>query len=372
MPEKTVEELLFDEGYSFDFFQAVRVLERLYPERKPVGRGGPPGAEAVRFRAHLSLSFPPSSIYELVRAPDGNPHQMTISFMGLTGPSGILPRHYTELLLSINRFAKHAEKHALRGWFDIFNHRIIAQFFRAWEKYRFPIAFERGEAFRDDPDGFTRALFSLIGLGLPRLRNRLQVAVREIEEEEVRARPVARIDDLALLHYSGLLSHRPRCAVSLRAMLQDFLGIPTEVRQFQGEWLYLDRRDQSRLGDPSSSALAINAVAGERIWDIQGTFRVRLGPLSYAQFCEFMPDRSPERTRKALFLVSHLIRLYVGPELRFQIQLILKKAEVPGCQLGADTGAGAHLGWNTWICSRTPAQDAEDAVLEGEDVAWLA
>src|ERR1051325_2219467 len=138
----TVEQQLFEEGYSFDFFQAVRLLERLYPQRQPEGRGGPPAAEQVRFRAHLSLAFPPSSIYELVKAPEGSPHQMTQAFMGLTGPSGVLPRHYTELLLSLNRYAKHAEKHALRGWFDVFNHRMIALFYRAWEKYRFALAFE--------------------------------------------------------------------------------------------------------------------------------------------------------------------------------------------------------------------------------------
>src|SRR5439155_25674001 len=127
-----------------------------------------------------------------------------------------------------------------------------------------------------------------------------------------------------------------------------------------------------RLGaGQSNNAVGISAVAGERIWDIQGMFRVRLGPLHYAQFCEFMPDRTPIPARKALFLLSHLIRLYVGPELRFQIQLILRRQDVPQCQLAEGAGAGPHLGWNTWVCSQTPGQDAEDAVLEGEDVVWL-
>ena len=58
----TLIDQLFAEGYAFDFFQAVRVLERAYPKRRPVGRRFPPREEIVRFRAHLSLSFPPSSI----------------------------------------------------------------------------------------------------------------------------------------------------------------------------------------------------------------------------------------------------------------------------------------------------------------------
>src|SRR5215510_11423136 len=88
-----LEDVLFEEGYRFDFFQAVRVLERLYPQRQPVGRDAPPSQEAVRFRSHLSLSFPPSSIYEIARAQDGDyPPQMTVAFMGLTGLLGVLPR----------------------------------------------------------------------------------------------------------------------------------------------------------------------------------------------------------------------------------------------------------------------------------------
>src|SRR5262245_50912462 len=93
----TVERRLLEESFAFDFFQAVRLLERLDPNRKPVGRTSAPRAEAVRFKAHLSLSFPPSSIYNL--DPPSSPlpvPALTVAFLGLTGPSGALPRHYTE------------------------------------------------------------------------------------------------------------------------------------------------------------------------------------------------------------------------------------------------------------------------------------
>ena len=65
--DPSVAEQLLEEGYRFDFFQAVRLLERVYPNRRAVGREGPPGQETVRFRAHLSLSFPPSPIYSIHR-----------------------------------------------------------------------------------------------------------------------------------------------------------------------------------------------------------------------------------------------------------------------------------------------------------------
>src|SRR5205814_5468407 len=99
-PWRTVAERLFAEGYAFDFFQAVRLLEKLAPGRRPVGHEATPRSEAARFRAHISLSFPPSAIYQIgaptARVPAPT---LTVAFMGLTGPSGVLPRHYTEMLM---------------------------------------------------------------------------------------------------------------------------------------------------------------------------------------------------------------------------------------------------------------------------------
>src|SRR5258708_2519902 len=171
----TVTEQLFAEGFAFDFFQAVRLLGRVDPRRRPVGVTAAPRDEIVRFRAHLSLNFPPSSVYEIQRVSDGPP-RMTETFMGLTGPSGILPRHYTELLMRLDREVRGPERYALRAWLDLFNHRFVSLFYRAWEKYRFFLAQERGGHFGKEPDTFTQALYSFVGLGLPALRERLRVA----------------------------------------------------------------------------------------------------------------------------------------------------------------------------------------------------
>jgi type VI secretion system protein ImpH len=393
-PLRTVAHRLFEEGYAFDFFQAVRLLERLDPSRFPVGRDHRPLSEAVRFRAHQSLSFPASSLYDIHKPASPLPMPaMVVCFLGLTGPSGILPRHYTELLLRLERDLKGPEKHALRDWLDLFNHRLISLFYRAWEKYRFPIAyergeydegrvrqeggleyrvpvaFERGERARKELDSFTCGLFSLIGLGLPPLRSRLRVSVWEETNGEARERILARIDDLALLYYAGFLSHRPRCAVALEAMLRDYFRLPIQVRQFQGQWLRLEPASQSRMGGAeANNQLGVNLVAGERVWGVQSKIRVRLGPLSYARFSEFIPDRSPVPQRKSFFLLAHLIRLYVGPELDFDVQLVLKAAEVPDCRLIDGPAGPPRLGWNTWVCSQPLPRDAADAVFEGEEV----
>jgi type VI secretion system protein ImpH len=371
----TVEERLFLEGFAFDFFQGVRLLERLQPSARPIGRGGPPGIEVVRLRAHQALDFPASAVHQLEHATADVPVPvMTVTFLGLTGPSGVLPRHYTELLMRLQRDARGPERTALRNWLDLFNHRLLSLFYRAWEKYRFYIPYERGEHARRDPDPFTRCLFSLVGLGMPALRNRLRVAAPARDGAGLAGeRVLARIDDLALLRYSGFFAHQPRCAVSLEALLSSYLKLPVQVQQFQGQWLRLEPTSQSALGGPTpDAAMGVNVVVGERVWDVQARIRVRLGPLSDERFLEFLPDRAPVPERKLVFLVAQLIRLYVGLEVDVDIQLVLQAQDVPATQLGRPAlGMGSRLGWNTWSRSRPMRKDADDAVFQVAEGVWL-
>ena len=367
-PSVGLEKRLFDEPYLFDFFQAVRILQRL-GGRSLVGYSGPPGAEAVRFRAHVSLNFPASSIHDLIHpSSELQPPAMIQAFLGLTGPSGVLPRHYTEVLyrLEKDRSSRNPEKHALRDWFDLFNHRFVSLFYRAWEKYRFFVPFERGQYRRPEPDLFTGCLYSLVGLGVPALRNRLQVSLRSgAADGELEEQALARIENLALLRYGGLLAQQVRSAAGLQAMLQDYFQLPVKVHQYQGQWLKIEPSQQSRLQDGGNNRLGLTSVIGEQVWDIQSKFRLRIGPLEYEQFLDFLPDLAPIPDRKGLFLLFHLVKLYVGPALDFDVQLVLMRSEVPDCQLEEGIIFGARLGWNTWLRSEEHREDPEDAVFEG-------
>jgi type VI secretion system protein ImpH len=366
-------ERLFAEGYAFDFFQAVRLLEKIAPERRPVGHEALPAGEAARFRAHLSLSFPASAIYQIEPVSPKVPvPTLTVTFMGLTGPSGVMPRHYTEMLMRV-RDARGPERYLPRDWFDLFNHRLISLFYRAWTKYRFWLAYERGEYAQPDPDLFTEALYCFIGLGGRSLRNRLRVAVRPGAQAPKRERVLARVDDLALLYYAGLLAHRPRNAVSLERLLADYFQIPVRVLEFQGRWLWLDPDNQSQVGvEASNTGLGVNVVVGERVWDVRSKIRVRLGPLTYERFAAFLPDQAPVPERKDLFRLMHLVRLYVGPELKVDVQLVLKASEVPRCRMPKAPGKGARLGWNSWLTSRPMRRNSDDAVFAGFAVTWVA
>ena len=111
--------------------------------------------------------------------------------------------------------------------------------------------------------------------------------------------------------------------------------------------------------------LGVDAIVGERVWDVQAKFRVRLGPLTYPQFLELLPDRAPERVRKTIFLVTQLARTYVGAEYDFDVQLVLRADAVPEVHF-TDAGVGPRLGWNMWTISEPPPAPLDDAVFEGE------
>ena len=364
----SVSEHLYREGYAFDFFQAVRLLQWMEPHRPSVGRNGPPSAEPIRFRSQVSLSFPPSAIYDLIPAPSGQPGAVMIeSFLGLTGPNGVLPRHYTELLLRLERDQRGLERRALRDWLDLFNHRFVSLFYRAWEKYRFYLAYERGGFERPEPDSFTLGLLSLIGLGTPALRNRIRIEAPAMAGSPANRPTLARVDDLALLYHGGLLAHRPRSAAGLRSLLRNYFRLEVEVLQFQGQWLQLEPPSMTRLGLANgNNDLGVNALAGDRVWDVQSKFRLRVGPLGLARFQAFLPSPSRAANRNAFFLLSHLTRFYVGPELDFEIQLVLRADEVPDCQLPKGRAEGPGLGWNSWLRSEPFTSDADDAVFPAQ------
>ena len=330
---------LFTEGFRFEFFQAVRILERLYPHKQPVGHDATPGSEAVRFRSRLSLNFPPSAVYEVAQAEESDaPAEMTTAFMGLTGPLGVLPRHYTELLLDRAR----QRDRTLLDFLDLFNHRLLSLFYRAWEKYRFPIAYERRVASGAIDDNFSLALFDLIGMGTTGLRGRLAFG------------------DEALLFYAGLLSQRPHSASALAAILQDYFHVPAEIVQFVGQWLSLPATNRSRLSaGNTNNALGVSTVAGDRVWDQQAKFRIRLGPMTFKEFTRFLP------TATDFPLIIQFTRFFVGQEFDFEVQLVLKASEVPQCRLGDTSDSAPRLGWTTWARTGVFTQDVDDVVFSG-------
>lgn len=328
--ESELERELREDARSFSFFQVVRLLERLFPERKGVGGFVDPSEEIARFSVEPVIAFPPSEIRSLELDKD-EPTQVSVNFMGLTGPLGLLPYYYTLLVADRIR----AKDKALRDFLDMFHHRFISLFYRAWEKNRFTVRYEH-----DRQDPVTEHVLDLVGLGLPAVRDRMTIPVE------------------SALFYSGLLAPQQRSAVALEQMLEDHFDVPVEVEQFVGGWYPLTVSTQCRLGDEHDASARLGlAVAGDEIWDQQARVRVRLGPLTRRQYNQFLPTGDAYRSLRAL------IRHFSNDQFDFELQLVLARDEVPGCVIGAEEDEAVPLGWCTWMRSKPLPRDPDEAIL---------
>ena len=333
MSDKPLNQVLADEPYRFEFFQAVRLLEKVYPEKRAVGRNAMPQEEVVRFRSRISLDFPASEIHEIREIfneqTEEEKLEMIVNFMGMAGVSGVLPQPYTDLMLDRIR---HRDT-AMWAFLDIFTHRSVSMFYRAWRKYRFPIGYERGN------DDFTAYLFDLIGLGTNGLRGRMS------------------LPDESLLPYAGLIAQKPHSCNAVENVLSDYFSSKAKVRQFHGQWLDLEPSDYTRLGE-KNSVLGESAIAGTRVWEQQSKFRVRLGPLDFQKFQAFLP------TGSAYEPLRSIVKFLIGFEFDYDVQLLLKKQQVPSSILTTRAQRRPMLGWTTFLKTRPFTADDEQVVLQ--------
>jgi len=336
-----IEESLRERPSAFGFFQAVRLLERLFPEKARVGRWEDPREEVARFGVLPRLAFSPSEIHALELEADGEgagegerPARIDVNFMGLVGPQGVLPLEYTQLVADRYR----AGDRALGAFLDLFHHRFISLFYRAWRKSRLDLHVE-------DPPGrvsLVRHLLDLLGLGPEPFQDRQSVP------------------DDTLIYYAGLLAPQPRGAAALRQLVEDRTGVEVEVEEFVGGWFPLPERDRCRLGDETASTrLGRGAVVGDEIWDQQSKVRLRLGPLDRDAYHAFLPGGEMHEE------LEGLLRFFAHDQFEFEVQLVLRAGEVPGVVLGAsDDPYGQPLGWCTWLRSRPRTTDADETILD--------
>jgi type VI secretion system protein ImpH len=315
----------------FEFFQAVTLLQRLSGGLQPVGGFSHPEEEAVHFLVNSRLGFPASQIQSLDFREDAPP-EMMVNFMGLTGPSGALPYTYSELILERIR----AKDNGLAAFFDIFNHRAISLFYRAWQRSRFPVTYSAGPR-----DLFTRYLLDLIGLGTEGLRDR-----QEIEDE-------------ALLHYASLVAMQARSATALEQIIEDYFEVPVEIQQFTGAWYGLDNATQCAMTDMDSPSRQIGggAVVGDAVWDRQARVRIRLGPLSLERYCDFLPEASGYTALRSL------TRFFSNQSLEFEVQLVLDRTQAPGTELDFAATNAVRLGWVSWLKTAPLGIDPDDTIL---------
>jgi type VI secretion system protein ImpH len=291
--------------------------------------------ERVRFHAHAALSFPPVEIkaIDVHPATEDRPEfiEMTVPFLGIYGPSSPLPAYFTEHIISTDQ-----DRTASRRFLDLFNHRLIGLLYRIWRKYRYYVAFKP-----DASDDFSRRILSTVGLSITH-----------------RDQAAERVDWARLLPYAGLVSMYGHSGAMIAGVLQHyFRGLPVEVEEWVRREVLIEPAQRSRLG-VQRSTLGEDVVLGERLEDMSGKFRLRLGPLTFEQFRRFLPDGADWRPLRLLTLM--LLR----DPLEFDVEFIVDEDELPPWKLGTSVG---RLGWSMWL--GRPAAEQNRIVLPMSDRA---
>jgi type VI secretion system protein ImpH len=320
---KSLLERLKTAPHRFDPFEALRHLDHL---QRGTGR---PRVRGTITNRHVAVPLARTS------QEGDDDGAIDVAFVALAGPLGPLPPNYTEAAL----LARKRRSPSLAAFFDIFVQRLAELFVRAAEKYRLPARVARAAAdgAQAGSDVIAASMFALIGFALPALRGRLS------------------FPDSELLPYAGLLGNRTRSAAGLAVMLTDFLRVPVSIEPFRGRWVAVSPSEQTKLDSVGAqySRLGVDAIAGARLFDVQGAFRIVVGPLDYPDFLSFSPDGA--RMRRLV----DAARLYAGPHLSFDVQLVLAKQAIPECQLA---GTKAMLGWNTWVRMLPATHDSGSAI----------
>ena len=331
---------LAEQPFAFDFYAAVRLLQSRFSELPRVGHSSSLAQDAVRFAHNPGLDFAPATLTarddtmvarteDARRKDPARPLTIYSRHFGLFGPNGPLPTCLTEY--ARDRVLHHGDV-TFSAFCNIFHHRLISFFFRAWADAQKTVDYDRA-----DDQHWSQFLGSLAGFGMESLLHRDSVP------------------DRAKLYFAGRLALQSRNAEGLEAIVQEFFGIHTELMTFVGRWLKLPPGSECKLGEtPATGTLSSTVIVGARVWTCQMHFRLRMGPMKFSEYERMLPTGSSFRR------LSDWVRLYAGDHFSWDAQLVLARAEVPKIQIGR----AGQLGWTTWLKTKPFDHDADDLVLQ--------
>jgi type VI secretion system protein ImpH len=324
---------LAETPYKFNFFQAMRLIEAQSPGMDRIGRSPRPGGEPVRLGQEPSLAFAPSMLAEFRPGGKGKADYLSGFFFGMFGPNGPLPLHLTEHARDRERLYHDP---TFRAFADIFHHRMMSMFYRAWAEARPSVQMDR-----PNEDAFAKFVGSTFGIALQSMRDR------------------DALSDHAKLYMAGRLALQTKPAEGMQAMLEELFLVPMNVEQYVGEWMPLPPESHFLLGQsPDTGTLGLTATLGGRVWGSQHKFRIQCGPLNGRDFRRFLPGEA------ALKKLCATVRNYIGDELEWEFRLLIIGSEVPNAVLGQ----AGRLGWTSWIGAKPEEAVTDDVVLRPADL----
>ncbi|KPZ55510.1 hypothetical protein AN391_02557 [Pseudoalteromonas sp. P1-13-1a] len=307
---------LIAQASQVDFYKAVFIIENQLKKRgldyRHVGYDSNPKQELIKFTATQKFGYPGNSITKLEEAgfEDGlHKVNIQVSFMGLTGCSGALPQFYSELVMQRLRY----KDTTMRDFYDMFNHRLISLYYRAWKKYK-PSLNHINNDKKKDP--YTQMLGLLSG---------------GYNEHQ--------------LHFSGLYSRKIRNAFDLQSVLGSYLGCEVKINQMVGQWYELKLQEQTALAsqvmyEGQHARLGVDSVIGKQVWDVSSSIEVHIKPNKPCKVKQLLP-------RGELFqLAKKITKDYIGNSIQFRLIIEADFTCLDTAQLLEDK---AQLGINSFL-----------------------
>lgn len=320
----TILQEIAENPHKFGFYEAMRLIECYYKDNTRMGETQRATDDMIRLGQTPTSAFAPSTLATAKIEAKEILH-LKVFFFGMFGPNGALPLHLTEYA---NERKRNARDESLIYFMDIFHHRLLSLFYRAWANKEPTVHYDR-----PDQDRFHIYTGSLLGIGSPEMQDR------------------DRMSDNSKMHYAGHMSAQTHHAEGLASVLQSYFNVPVSIKEFIGEWLEIPEQSRCYLGmSLDGGKLGEDAVLGSKSWQRQYKFRVVIGPMSLEEYEGLLPGRDK------LKQVATILKNYLGLEMTWDVNLILKKEEIPKSTLG---GYG-QLGWTSWLHNLPPKVDSDE------------
>lgn len=297
-----------------NFYHFCQVIERMNPDRPPLGSTSRPADDPIRLLPHPGMGFPAGELKTVNYPENGGPPVIRTNFMGLYGVDAPLPGSY------LDDISQRTDGHeALQGFLDIFNHRILTQFYRIWRKYSYPATFETGGR-----DQTSQSVLGLVGLGIPGTGEQI-------------ATPASRfLALLGILRLPGRTEEGIRAIVRLLAPLTSVCVVPHCIRRVPV---------MKPLGFTERGGFILDGShpLGDEGWDAESQLLIELSTGCRDEAHGWLPDGQLFQDFQVM------LRVYLGWRYRARIRLCLATplmippalGEVPFCLgmtgvLGAD------------------------------------
>ncbi|KAA1183154.1 type VI secretion system baseplate subunit TssG [Photorhabdus heterorhabditis] len=287
--------------YDFNFYRFCQLLESIQNGRPPLGSTISPSDDPIRFRPHPGMGFPASELrnaeWDEVQ-PEQLPTIRTL-FLGLYGVDSPLPTAY------LDDIAQRREGYeGVTDFLDIFNHRMMTQYYRIWRKYSYPATYHPG-----GKDDTSQCLLGLVGLGIPGSQQQI-------------ATPVSRF--LALLGTMRLPTRTAEGVIKLVALLAPQTQTRVTAHDRRRVWLI----QPARLSRHYPIQLSQRLVLGKTGTDVNSQMVLHL----YTEDADEAQGWLPQRELHTDLLV--LLRVYLGWRCSVRLHLTLPKGILPPAQLG--------------------------------------